>query len=173
LIVGCGKSSFSSELYDDGFEHLVNLDSLDIIEEMLERNHQSRQKMRWMEWGGCELPFNDSSFDVVIDRGSMEALIANEGSAWDPDEIIISAVDRLSREFSRVLTTGGIFLQVSFSQPHFRTKYFMGQHVDQTNTNPYAMTQGYCQSYNWTLSVTKLQLQVGLMNLFLYSMRKS
>ena len=40
---------------------------------------------------------------------------------WDPEQETRDAADAMCRESSRVLRAGGgVFVQVSFAQPHFR-----------------------------------------------------
>ena len=47
LVVGCGNSNFSADLYDAGFTNVVNIDfSSIVIENMRERN-QDRPGMEW------------------------------------------------------------------------------------------------------------------------------
>ena len=48
LVVGCGNSDFSSDLYDSGFRHIVNIDfSETVIENMRCKNAITRPLMEW------------------------------------------------------------------------------------------------------------------------------
>ena len=48
LVVGCGNSDFSAELYDDGYEEVTNVDfEATVISAMAARN-ESRTKMSWL-----------------------------------------------------------------------------------------------------------------------------
>lgn len=48
LLVGCGNSTLSADLYDDGFERLVNVDySAVVIAAMRERHAVARPRMEW------------------------------------------------------------------------------------------------------------------------------
>lgn len=173
LIIGCGNSNFSSELYDDGFHNIVNIDfSQVVIERMKELNQTIRSEMTWLEMDMCELTFENNIFDVIIDKASMDALLVDEGSVWDPNESVISSVDKMCQEMSRVLSPNGIFLQISFAQPHFRTKYLMGEHIQQTVTSHYTPSLGYCYNYQWRLSVENISRNSGCVETFLYIMKK-
>jgi EEF1A lysine methyltransferase 4 len=170
LIIGCGNSTFSADLYDDGFHNIVNIDFSKIVIDRMSEANKSRPHMTWLDMDMCDLTFDDASFDVVIDKATMDALLVDEGSVWEPDPGIIASVDRMCRGVSRILSSQGVFLQISFSQPHFRTKYLMGQHVQQTITDPYSTTEGLCPFYQWTLSVAKIGIEAGCLDTFLYSM---
>lgn len=172
LIVGCGNSSFSADLYDDGFQNIVNIDFSEVVIKRMAEMNSSRTKMTWLEMDMCQLKFDASTFDIVIDKAAMDALLVDEGSVWDPDSSIISSVDQMCREVSRVLSPRGMFLQISFSQPHFRTKYLMGQHVTGTVTDPYSTALGSSDLYDWNLSVEKIGVEGGCLESFLYLMIK-
>ena len=46
LVVGCGNAPFSADMYDDGYENIVNNDiSQVVIDIMAERNKVKRPKM--------------------------------------------------------------------------------------------------------------------------------
>ena len=74
-----------------------------------------------------DMKFGDAKYDIVLDKGSMDALTIDEGDVWYPNESTIRCVHRMCHSVSRVLKIGGKFISISFNQPHFRTKYLMGQ----------------------------------------------
>lgn len=68
------------------------------------------------------------SWDVIIDKGTMDALMAENGSVWNPSEQVL---DNVAREINGVLAyvscshsllkeRTGLFLYFTFGQPHFR-----------------------------------------------------
>jgi 2-polyprenyl-3-methyl-5-hydroxy-6-metoxy-1,4-benzoquinol methylase len=49
LVVGCGNSSFSANLYDAGYKNISSVDFSDIvINAMRSRNQEQRPEMEWM-----------------------------------------------------------------------------------------------------------------------------
>ena len=131
LIVGCGNSSLSADLYDAGFIHITNIDfSPVVIEKMKMLNENDRPGMKWVVQDMTDLQFRAGSFDVVLDKASMDALMVSEVDVWDPEEDTILTTDRMCQCVTKVLTQNGRFIQLSFAQPHFRTKYLMGVHLD-------------------------------------------
>ena len=174
LVVGCGNSPFSNDLYDGGFENIVNIDfSAVVIEKMAIENGDTRPKMQWICMDMLQLDFPDASFDVVIDKAAMDAIMVDEKDVWDPDQSIINDADRMCYGITRVLTYGGIFFQISFAQPHFRTKYLMGYHAESSREiDPYKSYSGNAERYSWNLDYSSLAIENGCLDFFLYKMIK-
>ena len=63
------------------------------------------------------MDFGGSSFDVAIDKSTLDAMLY--GSLWDPEEEVKENVTAYVDEVARVLKPGGIWLYVTFRQPHF------------------------------------------------------
>jgi SAM-dependent methyltransferase len=173
LIVGCGNSSFSADIYDEGYVNITNIDFSGVVIEKMKSLHESvRPSMKWIEMDMTKMTFMDESFDIVLDKAAMDALVVDEGDVWDPKEEVVQSVDRMCQSVSRVLTAQGIFLQISFAQPHFRTKYLIGYRADGTECNPYESHRGYSSRYNWKLDYEEVTLETGCLSLFFYTMRK-
>lgn len=113
---------FSEDLYADGFKNMVNVDySPAVIEKMSILTRETCPEMSWE----CKDMRNleglaSESFDVVLDKGALDALWADGGSQWDPEEETKANVIASLNETYRVLKQGGIYLMISFGQPHFR-----------------------------------------------------
>lgn len=135
LVVGCGNSNFSADLHDAGWKNITSIDfSPAVIARMRER-HEERTCMKWVTMDMLTLEgFGDQSFDIVVDKAAMDALVCDEGSAWDPNTATQADAASMCAAVSRVLVQGAAFIQISFAQPHFRTKYLTGFGV---NENPY------------------------------------
>ncbi|KAG0163213.1 hypothetical protein DFQ28_000257 [Apophysomyces sp. BC1034] len=69
------------------------------------------------------LTFGDETFDVIIDKGTMDALMCDRGDVWDPSEDLIADVKGEVDEVERVLKVGGSFIYITFGQPHFRKRH--------------------------------------------------
>ena len=98
------------------------------------------------------MTFPPSSFTVVLDKCTMDALTTAEGSPWRPNAATRSAVAALLSSVSRVLSEGGRFVQVSFAQPHFRLRYLQRR------------------GYRWRVTTQRLGEGVGAV--YVYVMRK-
>lgn len=124
LVVGCGNSRFSADLHDDGWPDVTSIDfSAVVIETMAARHQEARPSMQWRVMDMTALTFDAGTFDAVLDKAAMDALMVDEGDPWDPDPATRQAAAAMCESVSRVLKPGGVFLQVSFAQPHFRTRF--------------------------------------------------
>lgn len=173
LIVGCGNSTFSSDLYDFGFKNITNIDFSEVcISHMAERHASIRPKMTWITMDMTDLQFADQEFDIVIDKASMDALLVDEGDVWDPEEDTITIVDKMCEGISRVLKPSGLFLQITFAQTHFRTKYLMGSHIMKSEVSPFDSLKGHCDKYKWVLDYDSVNPTKGCIHYYIYHMRK-
>ncbi|KAF8449172.1 S-adenosyl-L-methionine-dependent methyltransferase [Boletus edulis BED1] len=127
LVLGCGNSKFSEDMWEDGYRNIVNIDySPVVIEQMRARHADSRPDMEWHEMDVRSLSFEDASFDVAIDKGTMDAMMTSSTSVWDPPEDIIKDCTAEVSEVLRVLRPSGTFLYITFGQPHFRERFLTG-----------------------------------------------
>ncbi|KAH9976077.1 S-adenosyl-L-methionine-dependent methyltransferase [Russula compacta] len=124
LMLGCGNSTLSEDMYDDGYKNIINVDySPVVIEYMAARNH-IRPEMQWLVMDIRDLTFEDGTFDVAIDKGTMDAMMTAKGDVWDPPQQVIDDCTQEVDEVLRVLRRGsGAFLYLTFGQPHFRRRY--------------------------------------------------
>mmetsp|Transcript_9440 Transcript_9440/g.10760 ORF Transcript_9440/g.10760 Transcript_9440/m.10760 type:complete len:220 (+) Transcript_9440:114-773(+) len=121
LVVGCGNSSFSSDLCSSGAENLI---SIDYSETVIERMRQKHPEMEWKKMDMTKMDgFEDDRFDYIIDKAAMDALVTDEGDPWNPSESALNSTGNMIKEVYRTLKPGGKFLQISFQQPHFRKLY--------------------------------------------------
>ncbi|KAF5335992.1 hypothetical protein D9611_006341 [Ephemerocybe angulata] len=124
LMLGCGNSKLSEDMWDDGYHNIVNTDYSDIlIQQMRERHSEARSSMEWHEMDVRDLKFDDASFDIAIDKGTMDAMMTAKGDVWDPPQQVIDDCNGEVSETLRVLKPGGKFIYLTFGQPHFRKRY--------------------------------------------------
>ncbi|NWT11045.1 MET13 protein, partial [Vireo altiloquus] len=118
LVVGCGNSELSEQMYDVGMcEDIVNIDISDaVIRQMQERSGSTRPKMSYLLMDMLHMDFPDAHFQVVLDKGTLDALLTDE------EETTLAKVDQMFAEISRVLQVGGRYLCVSLAQAHVLKK---------------------------------------------------
>lgn len=153
LVIGCGNSPFSADLYDAGFTNIVNIDySANVIERMVEKHAEQRPKMQWRVMDMTDMSdLEATSFDVVIDKATMDALMTLEGDVWYPNECVIASARAMCRHVSRILVpSGGAFLQISLTQPHFRKKYLLGWHNNELGTELDQTDDTFSKEFEWS-----------------------
>jgi SAM-dependent methyltransferase len=102
LLIGCGNSTLSADLYDDGFTQLTNIDySAVVIDTMRAKHAEARPAMKWECMNMLALAFDDGAFDVVLDKAAMDALCVDEGDVWNPAENVRRDVHTLCRGIHR------------------------------------------------------------------------
>ncbi|XP_009896549.2 eEF1A lysine and N-terminal methyltransferase [Dryobates pubescens] len=118
LVVGCGNSELSEQMYDVGMcEGIVNIDISDaVIRQMRERSGSKRPKMSYLVMDVFQMDFPDAEFQVVLDKGTLDAILTDE------EEATLAKVDKMFAEISRVLQVGGRYLCVSLAQAHVLKK---------------------------------------------------
>ncbi|KAF9054476.1 S-adenosyl-L-methionine-dependent methyltransferase [Panaeolus papilionaceus] len=124
LMLGCGNSTLSQDMWEDGYRNIVNIDySPVLVQKMSARHSTVRPEMEWHQMDVRELNFDDESFDVAIDKGTMDAMMTAKGDVWDPPAQVMEDCNKEVDEALRVLRKGGVFIYLTFGQPHFRRRY--------------------------------------------------
>ncbi|XP_043722244.1 eEF1A lysine and N-terminal methyltransferase isoform X2 [Telopea speciosissima] len=111
LVPGCGNSRLSEHIYDVGFRSITNIDfSKVVISDMLRRNVRSRPGMRWRVMDMTSMQFMDESFDAVVDKGGLDALMEPELGPKLGSQYL--------SEVKRVLKSGGKFICLTLAESH-------------------------------------------------------
>eukprot|EP00953_Heterococcus_sp_UTEX-ZZ885_P023120 12728-Heterococcus_DN1.PRE.2 len=101
LMVGAGNSRLSEDMYDDGFTSLTNIDASRVCID---------QRMN-----ASALEYPDETFDVALDKGTLDSVLCGEGSAAN--------VAKMCMEVSRVLKPSGVYFVISYGVPDTRLQY--------------------------------------------------
>ena len=85
--------------------------------------------MRWHTMDMMAMTFPDGEFDVVLDKGTMDVIMTDNKDPWNPTEEVQERGKRVVDNVYRVLKPDGLFIQISFDQPHFRKKFIMPERI--------------------------------------------
>ncbi|CAL1353377.1 unnamed protein product [Linum trigynum] len=126
LELGCGNSQLSDEMYRDGIKDLTCTDLSPVAVDRMQRRLLSKgyKEIKVMQADMLDLPFGDESFEVVIEKGTMDVLFVNSGDPWNPKPESVNKVRTMLEGVHRVLKPDGIFISIAFGQPHFRRPLF-------------------------------------------------
>ncbi|XP_047443253.1 eEF1A lysine and N-terminal methyltransferase [Mugil cephalus] len=108
LVVGCGNSELSEQLYDVGYKHLINIDiSETVVTHMNQRNAERRPDLAFHQVDATQTPYEDCSYQAVLDKGTLDAMASEEEGAL---------ARNMLTEVSRVLCVGGRYVCVTLAQ---------------------------------------------------------
>ncbi|CAI5440059.1 unnamed protein product [Caenorhabditis angaria] len=116
--IGCGSSQVSMQLYELGYHNITNIDYSEVLISNCKQNYPH---MKWITDDITSLEnLEDQEFDIVFEKATIEAILVNEKSAWEPSDSALRSLESIFSSICRILKPGGLFISVSFTQPHFR-----------------------------------------------------
>jgi SAM-dependent methyltransferase len=109
LNVGCGNSRLAEELMKDGYTDVMSVDIAQAaIDKMTEKFKGT--PLRFMQMDATKMTFEDETFDVVFDKGTLDAMYTGAS------DLVKLAVAQIFR----VLRPGGLFVSLTFGHPNSR-----------------------------------------------------
>ena len=79
---GCGNSALSENMYQDGYHFITNIDYSSVVIENMKNRSPEAQLMKWIVMDITDMKFNEGSFDVVIEKATLDSLLVQEKSPW-------------------------------------------------------------------------------------------
>ncbi|KAJ7986566.1 hypothetical protein DPEC_G00341200 [Dallia pectoralis] len=108
LVVGCGNSELSEQMFDVGYRHLTNIDiSETVINLMNQKNAKLRPDLTFQTVDATQTPYEDGSFQAALDKGTLDAMASQDEGAL---------AGRMLTEVGRVLGVGGRYVCVTLAQ---------------------------------------------------------
>ncbi|CAZ79236.1 unnamed protein product [Tuber melanosporum] len=118
LHLGCGNSLLPEDLHRRGYEDQTGLDFSEVVIRDMKAKYEGFEGLRWEVMDVREMRgVGDGAVDVAIDKGTLDAMLS--GSLWDPPEEVRRNTKAYVDEVARVLKGGGLFLYITYRQPHF------------------------------------------------------
>ncbi len=115
LVVGCGNSLFSEELFADGFPKVT---SIDYSEKTISAMQAKTKGPKYEVMDMTDMKYPDGSFDIVFDKATLDAMFSNE------DIQAIPLVEATWRNCFRALADKGKYICVTLLQQHILSKVF-------------------------------------------------
>ena len=112
LMVGCGNSKLSNQMYLSNYKKIINIDISDVV---IEKMKEQYSEMEWKVMDATKMSFEDNIFDCVIDKGTLDAIMC--GNDPTPPACLI-------KEMYRVTKNKGYFCIITHGEPETRLNYF-------------------------------------------------
>jgi EEF1A lysine methyltransferase 4 len=122
LNLGCGNSILCEDMWDEGYKLIWNMDISSVcIQQMGDRNRQSRPEMKWEVMDCRDLKYETGTFDLIVDKSTIDALLCGNFAYLN--------VAIMLKECQRVLKTGGYYMAVSYGVPDNREFHLIREHL--------------------------------------------
>ncbi|KAK0278437.1 hypothetical protein LTR35_009176 [Friedmanniomyces endolithicus] len=116
LHLGAGDSDVPQHLLERGYRDQLCVDFSPAVVGLMKA--KQLDGITWRQADVRDMPsITSGSVDVAFDKGTLDAMI--HGSPWDPPDEVKQNASRYMREVARVLKHDGVFLYITFRQPHF------------------------------------------------------
>ena len=126
LVIGCGNSTTSEEMFADGYRRVTSIDFSDIvIAEMREKTQAvvpaedaHTAWLRFEKMDMLNMTFQDNQFNMVFDKGALDALMSDDTKRSSRDAA------QMFKEIDRVSGPGGAYVCVTLAQKHIMAALF-------------------------------------------------
>lgn len=123
-------------LFRDGFRNVENIDYSAVVIDNMASHCDHCSQMKWHVMDATQLRFPDSSFDVVIEKATLDAMMVRERDPWNLSEATQLQVDLVLREVTGILCPLWNLLQLKSLDPReVATLPFLPANRTQTDTN--------------------------------------
>lgn len=132
LLVGVGTSRLGVEMSLNGWRNVVCTDYSAVVIDKQRKRWEGKAACRWAVADMLHLHRDLADmlpFDVVLDKAAIDALLADGGDSWQPPPALLDTAARVCAEVRKVLVPDGLYLQVTYSLPHFRLRYLLQPEV--------------------------------------------
>ncbi|KAI0017974.1 S-adenosyl-L-methionine-dependent methyltransferase [Xylariomycetidae sp. FL0641] len=118
LHLGSGDSNVPQGLAERGYDSQLCVDFSAVVVDLMSKRHANISGIEWKRLDVRQMDeISSASIDVAFDKGTLDAMI--HGSPWSPPDDVKENTGRYLREVFRALKDDGIFLYVTYRQPHF------------------------------------------------------
>ena len=116
LVLGCGNSSLSYEMAQEGFHSIYSIDISSVVIEQMKEKYKDQPNLIWETMNCASLKYEDNFFDLCIDKGTLDAVVCHPKDT--------SLVSSTLKEVYRTLKPNGAFISITFGSPSRRLPFF-------------------------------------------------
>ena len=85
----------SEEMYHDNYHSIVNTDYSEVIIDLMRKRCDKLDKMSWEVMDINDLRYKPGSFECILEKGTLDALLVGEKSPWSLSEENTIKMDRI------------------------------------------------------------------------------
>lgn len=102
FFAGCGNSTLSEDMYLDGYHYIVNLDYSSVVLKKMKARSEICSAMEWIVMDIRTMNFSDKSFDVIIEKGTLDALMVDEKDPWNIGKDTTEMLDNIFKQVTMI-----------------------------------------------------------------------
>eukprot|EP00347_Sterkiella_histriomuscorum_P017991 403347204 len=106
LMVGCGNSRLSEDMYKDGYQQITNMDISDVVLEKMRSVYfpDKCPTFQYVPMDATNMQFRDNSFDFAFDKGTYDALAC--GQSQEVLRNLVREMVRVSSKAAIIISSG-------------------------------------------------------------------
>jgi len=116
LMLGCGNSTLSEQMYYDGYENIENVDFSRVAIDQMEEKYKGIKELKWKQMDVSDTPFEDAEFDCAVDKGTLDCVFCGD--------LALKKVRKYVHEMDRIIKHGGSWVIFSHGLPEDRISHF-------------------------------------------------
>ena len=121
LNIGCGNSELGEKLFEDGFYHTYNIDYCKNVIDFMQERNKNKKGLHYEQKDVLNLEYKKEIFDLIIDKATMDTVLCTDNALLN--------ITKMTKEISRALKTGGVYLVLSYGRPDERLIHLRRDHL--------------------------------------------
>lgn len=113
LVIGCGTSSLSNDMYEEGYK---DIQSMDYSPEAIEEMKVKYPHLEWKVMDVRKMDYQTGEFDSIVDKGTLDCLFFLDETNEE--------IKKMLAEVSRILKPEGQYVVVTCGHPMQRMEVF-------------------------------------------------
>ncbi|XP_062311898.1 LOW QUALITY PROTEIN: EEF1A lysine methyltransferase 4-like, partial [Osmerus eperlanus] len=93
-----GNSAMSVDMHRAGYHSICNIDYSSVAIDTMSTRHADCPGMSWLHMDARQLSFPDGSFDVVLEKGTLDAMLVEEKDPWEVSSDAACLIHRVLSE---------------------------------------------------------------------------
>lgn len=125
LVVGCGTSKLSEDMYEDGYKNICNIDASHVCIKLMNDRTMDNNNIVFKQMDCTKMDeFENEYYNAIIDKACMDSLLCGENAE--------NSINMYFSHVARILKQNGKFFVLSYGLPSSRLEYFQNSNYSWT-----------------------------------------